>query len=162
MSNQAVLLAARIRAELVDIEQVVNRTQHLLTKAQQQQDDDYLDGVALNLHSFYAGAERLFEEIAREIDGSVPSSSDWHRALLIQMSAEIRDRRPAVIARDTRQCLDNYRGFRHVVKNIYAFNLDPSRIQELVSTLPHCYASFVRDLNNFCDFLEQLNPESEI
>ncbi len=64
MSDRERILAARIRAELFDIEQVVDRTQYLLTKAEQQHDDDYLDGVALNLHGFYAGVERIFEEVA--------------------------------------------------------------------------------------------------
>jgi len=159
MSVSGAILAARIRTELVDIEQVVVRTQHLLVKAQQQNDDDYLDGVALNLHGFYAGAERLFEEIAREVDDSVPSRSDWHRALLIQMSAEIPARRPAVIDRDTRNCLDIYRGFRHVVRNIYTFNLEPGRLRELVNALPKCYANLVRDLSHFCNFLEQVDVD---
>ncbi|PSB16626.1 hypothetical protein C7B65_21110 [Phormidesmis priestleyi ULC007] len=159
MSIPGTILAARIRTELVDIEQVVTRTQHLLAKAQQQNDEDYLDGVALNLHGFYAGAERLFEEIAREIDGSIPSRADWHRALLIQMASEILERRPAVIDRDTRNCLDIYRGFRHVVRNIYTFNLEPGRLRELVNALPHCYASLARDLHRFCDFLEQVDVE---
>jgi hypothetical protein len=159
MSTSGTILASRIRTELVDIEQVVSRTQHLLAKAQQQNDNDYLDGVALNLHGFYAGVERLFEEIAREIDDSVPSRSDWHRALLIQMSAEISERRPAVIDRDTRLCLDIYRGFRHVVRNIYTFNLEPGRLRELVGALPNCYVSLARDLSRFCDFLEQVDAE---
>ncbi len=156
MSAPGTILAARIRTELVDIEQVVVRTQHLLAKAQQQNDEDYLDGVALNLHGFYAGAERLFEEIAREIDGSVPSRADWHRALLIQMSAKISQRRPAVIDRATRHCLDTYRGFRHVVSNLYTFNLEPDRLRELVGALPNCYASLVSDLSRFCDFLDHV------
>jgi hypothetical protein len=158
VSTREALLAARVRAELVDVGQVVARTEHLLAKALQQEDDDYLDGVALNLHSFYAGAERLLEEIAKEIDGAIPTSADWHRALLIQMSAEIPNRRPAVIQRTTRNTLDPYRGFRHVVRNIYTFNLDPVRLQELVNALPHCHAALTQDLHRFCDFLEQLNP----
>ncbi len=57
-----------------------------------------LDGVALNLHGFYAGVERIFEEIAREIDGSLPAGPEWHRDLLLQMSAEVAGTRPPVIA----------------------------------------------------------------
>lgn len=57
--NQFAILAVRIRAELVDVASVVERTQRLLTKAIQQHDDDYYDGVALNLHSFYTAIERI-------------------------------------------------------------------------------------------------------
>lgn len=57
-------LAARLRVELEELERVVRRAEHLLAKTQTQGDEDYLDGVALNLHGFYAGVERIFEEIA--------------------------------------------------------------------------------------------------
>ena len=33
--------------------------------------DAYLNSVALNLHSFYSGLERIFELIAQELDGGV-------------------------------------------------------------------------------------------
>jgi hypothetical protein len=61
---------------------------------------------------------------------------------------------PAVIGRDTRHCLDEYRAFRHVVRNVYAFNLRPSRLQELVSGLRPCFDSAARDLLGFAAFLE--------
>ena len=61
------------------------------------QDDYYLDGMALNLHSFYAGIERLFEMIVETVDGSVPQGADWHQLLVEQMAREIPDIRPAVL-----------------------------------------------------------------
>ncbi len=79
-----------------------------------------MDGVALNLHGFYVGIERIFEDIAREVEASVPSGPDWHQDLLLQMSAEVAAVRPAVITQETRQCLGDYRAFRHVVRNVYA------------------------------------------
>lgn len=152
-------LVARLTAELADLERVVKRTEQLMDKARQ--DRDYLDGVALNLHGFYAGVERLFEEIATEIDGSMPTGSDWHRSLLAQMSAEVPSLRSAVITRQTRYCLDEYRGFRHVVRNVYTFNLRPSRLQELVADLPACYTALRQDMAAFCRFLERLSSAED-
>jgi hypothetical protein len=160
MNRKESAIAARLRAELADLERVVQRAQQLLAKAQDRQDEDYLDGVALNLHGFYAGVERIFEEIARQIDGSIPAGSEWHRHLLMQMSAEVTGTRPAVIGRDSRDCLDEYRGFRHVVRNVYTFNLRASRIQELVADLPACYTALVKEVTAFCDFLDQLGAEA--
>jgi hypothetical protein len=161
VSGDDIALAARIRAELIELERVVQRAERLMSKAQERSDEDYLDGVALNLHDFYSGVERVLEEIAREIDGSVPVGPEWHRDLLVQMSAKLADTRPAVIGRNTRNCLDEYRGIRHVVRNVYTFNLRPSRLQELVSELRACYAALIQDLTTFCEFLESLAPESE-
>ncbi len=155
MSSGELALASRIRAELVELERLVERTERLFNKAQTR-DEDYLDGVALNLHSFYAGIEHIFEDIAREIDQSLPSGSDWHRSLLLQMSAELLNVRPAVLSRNTRYCLDEYRGFRHVVRNVYTFNLRPSRLQDLVADLRSCYFGLSQDLTAFCKFLDEL------
>jgi hypothetical protein len=156
VSAGEVALAARLRVELVELERVVHRAEHLLAKAQTQGDEDYLDGVALNVHGFYAGIERIFEEIAREIDGSLPAGPEWHRDLLLQMSAEVAGTRPPVIDRATRDCLDEYRGFRHVVRNVYTFSLRPSWLRELVADLPVCYGALTRDLTTFCNFLDAL------
>lgn len=155
-------LASRLRAELVELEQVVRRSERLMFKTHEHNDEDYLDGVALNLHGFYAGVERILEEIAREIDGSIPVGPEWHRNLLMQMSAEVAGTRPPVITRKTRNCLDEYRGFRHVVRNVYTFNLRPSRIGELVENLSECYGDLAQDINSFCNFLNRLSSVETI
>ncbi|MEW6218551.1 MAG: hypothetical protein AB1634_03335 [Thermodesulfobacteriota bacterium] len=107
--RDATALAARIQQALVDLDRVVARSQELLAKAQRTGDDGYLDGAALNLHAFYAGVERIFEDIARETGEGVPNRPDWHQSLLLQMSAAIPEVRPPVITRQTPLCLDEYR-----------------------------------------------------
>jgi hypothetical protein len=154
MSADRVALSGRVRAELDDLARVIERSARLFDKAQKSNDQDWLDGVALNLHSFYGGVESIFEEIAGEVDGGVPTGAEWRRQLLMQMAAELPSLRPAVITRNTRACLDEYRAFRHVVRNVYTYNLRPSRIQELVEGLPSCYAALAQDLAAFCSFLE--------
>ncbi|MDW8319481.1 MAG: hypothetical protein RMN53_16755 [Anaerolineae bacterium] len=152
-----VVLAGRIEQALGDLERVVTRAEELLHKAQQYSDEGYLDGVALNLHGFYTGAERIFEDIARTLDETVPAGPDWHRDLLLQMSAAIEGVRPAAISPETRFCLDEYRGFRHVVRNVYTFNLRPLRIQELTQNLRACYQRLNAELRDFALFLRALD-----
>ena len=74
----------------------------------------------------------------------------------MQMSAEVPGMRPPVILMNTRSCLDEYRGFRHVVRNVYAYNLRPWRMKDLVAELPACYESIQHDLADFSVFLEQV------
>jgi len=81
--SEQIALAGRIRGYLAELEKVVNRAVLLSTKAINSGDDGYWDGVALNLHSFYSGAERIFEDIARTIDGNLPSEPDWHIGILV-------------------------------------------------------------------------------
>ena len=118
MKNQLHWLARRIRDELEEIAQVVQRVETGWQKVQQSNDDYYLDGVGLNLHGFFSGLERIFELIATRIDGAKPTGENWHQALLQQMTAEVPGIRPAVISQATYNQLDEYRGFRHVVRNV--------------------------------------------
>jgi hypothetical protein len=155
MSEQTAL-AGRIKEYLIDLERVVNRVVMLCEKATKSGDDGYWDAVALNLHGFYGGVERIFEDIARTVDQSLPSGPEWHQGLLIQMSSETSERRPAVITRELRRVLDEYRGFRHVVRNVYAFNFRPDRLNELANDLWNCFNALKKELTIFIEFLEAL------
>jgi hypothetical protein len=148
-------LAAKISADLADLERVVDRADLIFKKARETNDDAYLDGLALNLHGFYAGLEHIFEAIARTVDSSLPDDPNWHQALLRQMTTEIPITRPPVITPETYSCLEEYRSFRHVVRNVYTFNLRGSRIKELAAGLRPCLAAVAHDLAQFAQFLQQ-------
>jgi hypothetical protein len=155
MSERLRRLAQRISAELNDLERVVKRAREGWNRTQQSGDDLYLDGVALNLHGFYNGLERLFERIATTIDGSLPQGANWHQVLLEQMKTDVSGLRPAVISEGTHRALDGYRGFRHIVRNIYTFRFDIAKMQQLVEDAPTVFARVRKELLAFAAFLEQ-------
>lgn len=155
MNEQLLRLAARIRKEFVELAVVMDRAQEGWWRSQSSADDLYLDSVALNLHGFYAGLERLFELIAAAIDGTIPQGEGWHKTLLNQMTAEIPNVRPAVISEETRAMLNGYRKFRHIVRNVYTFKFDPAGIQKLVERLPELFTQVRAELLAFADFLVQ-------
>jgi hypothetical protein len=146
-------LAGRLEQVLLDAKRVAERAGMLLGKARQSGDQCYLDGVALNLHGFYAAVESCFEDIARTVDGALPSGKNWNQELLRQMSAELKGVRPAVITRSTRDCLDEYRAFRHLVRNVYTFNLRPERVAALAEDVLPCHGQVQEDIERFTGFL---------
>lgn len=152
------LLAQRIRNELAEIERVVLRAQGALARAKESPaDQDYfLAAAALDMHSFYAGIERMFELIASEVDGNRPTGSHWHRDLLIQMTLEVAGARPPVLSAAAQEALAEYLEFRHVVRNVYTFNLRPQRVAQLVDGLPEALALVRHDLQRFGEFLDGL------
>lgn len=156
MKNYAAL-SGRIQQRRADLQLVAERAAALLEKAKRSGDDGYLDGAALNLHGFYTGIESIFEDIARTVDGGLPQGSDWHKQLLLQMAAEIPDVRIPVIKPETRHCLEEYRAFRHVVRNVYTFRFRFSRIEELVSEVRACCEAVFSDLDFFSFFLKELD-----
>ena len=52
------------------------------------------------LHDFYSGVESLFEKIAVNIDGKLPTGEDWHSELLSQMGRSMKGIRKSVIDQD--------------------------------------------------------------
>lgn len=118
--------------------------------------DVYLDSVALNLHDFYTGLERAFEQIATNVDETMPSGRNWHRDLLRQMAEECSTVRPAVLSSYTRDLLEEYLRFRHLVRNIYAFEFDPVRLGRLVEELDQVYELISREMEAFAFFLDEV------
>ena len=153
-------LAVRIRQELSDIDYTLKRATEGLEKARQNNDDLYLDGIALNLHGFYSGIERLLERIGVHVDGHLPQGANWHQSLLLQMADEVPNIRPAVISEGVQQSLDEYRGFRHIVRNVYSYKFDPLRLERLTRKAPTLYAHLKEEMSAFADFLETSAKET--
>ena len=134
MIEDYLTVANRIRQELDDLERVVARAGRAIRAARRRSEDQdlYLDSAALNLHDFYSGLERIFQQIATRVDGNLPSGEEWHRALLQQMQSDLPELRPPVLSAEARQAIDEFLRFRHVVRNIYAFQFDADSLERLV------------------------------
>jgi hypothetical protein len=157
------LLAERLRTELQQLEKLVVRAEGALVRARHHvADQDYfIAAAALDLHSFYASIERLFELIAAEVDTSKPTTPRWHRDLLTQMTLNATTLRPAVVSQETYTALLEYLEFRHLVRNVYTFNLRPLRVSELVQGLRPAFELTKQDLLTFAVFLDGLSTADE-
>ncbi len=154
MNKIGAVLSGRIREELLELAKVVDRAEQGWKKAKTQHDDYYLDGVALNLHGFYSGLEHIFKKIASSVDESIPTDSNWHQELIRQMSIEVAGVRPAVISAELRIALEEYRGFRHIVRNVYTYQLNPEKLERLILMLRETLLRAERELLAFAKFLE--------
>ncbi|MBD3315313.1 MAG: hypothetical protein GF344_05965 [Chitinivibrionales bacterium] len=115
----------------------------------------YRESLALKLHNFYTGCERIFCRISEELNGGLPKSHDWHVRLLRKMTLEIEGIRPAVLSRETASILDEYRSFRHVVRNIYGFEIKMSRMKPLLDSFDTALIAVRKDLSSFVGFLRK-------
>jgi len=156
MTGNPHALAARISRHLQDVEQVVQHSEVVNREAIKRDDKIYFEALALNLHSFYLGVERIFEDIARTIDQEIPGGSDWHRLLLQQMASDMSSIRPRIISETTYQCLDEFRRFRHVVRHGYTTHLKIKSVRDLATGLHECFTAVQQDLTSFIQFLHQL------
>ena len=153
-------LATDIEGELArldQLEQAIQRVQHEIDQDPSRRDLFY-ENLALKLHNFYTGCEKILQLVAVEINGGLPSGADWHKRLLDRMS-ERREGRPAVLTRETATRLREFLGFRHIVRNLYGFELDPDRVAALVAGYPAVWAHVQTDVRAFVDWLRALATE---
>ncbi len=160
MTGGSSTLADRIAGELDEVQRVTRNIQKDWQNFLRTADDGYLKATAFDLHSFYTGLERVFRLIAEILDGRLPVGEGWHKLLINQMALEIQGVRPAVISEATLELLDEYLRFRHLVRNVYSFNLLPEKVQSLVERLPTALDQVTQDVSAFVNlFLAQTtNP----
>ena len=162
MKESYLAVAGRIRRELEQIEAVVDRAQDIWDDVDPDRPADHrVDAVALNLHGFYAGLERVFTTVAERIDQTVPEGGSWHQELLEQMNTALNGVRPPVLSNEARKRLGRYRGFRHVVRNVYAFEFDPEQIDLLLKRLPDTAELVFEDLRAFANTLDRMAATEE-
>jgi HepT-like protein len=75
------------------------------------------------------------------------------------MQTDFSELRPPVLSAEAVRMLDEFLRFRHVVRNIYAFQFDPERITRLVNQMRPALALTQTDLLAFISFLEQVARE---
>jgi len=151
-------LVNRIQIELLNIKTIVERinmySQLFDDKSDKVSQDVLSDGLALNLHSFYTAVERIFEFIAKTIDGDLPTGDKWHKILLEQMLVDVPQVRPAVITDRTLKELDEFRRFRHVIRSVYAYELKSEKLLILADKVPRLYSELRIEIE---DFMEKSN-----
>lgn len=159
----------RLRVLALDVEAELERLQQLaddIAKVQQEIERDperavwFYELQSLKLHNFYTGCERIFSLVASELNGGLPSSFDWHKRLLRQMTVDYGNRIP-VLRQETARQLQEYLGFRHVVRNIYGFELESARVRRLLDQYPGVWNQCKTDLYQFVTWLQELAKSME-
>ncbi|MBC7075744.1 MAG: hypothetical protein H5T98_06705 [Syntrophomonadaceae bacterium] len=151
-------LKARIKEELNNIERLENSLKKLGLFPGIKTDN--LNGLPLAdeisrrvigsfLHDYYCGLEKAFVHIAESFEESLPANDKWHKKLLEQMTLEIPGVRVPVIKKETMVKIDELRGFRHVFRNAYGFDIDPEKEQALLNNLADISSSVKANINSF-------------
>jgi hypothetical protein len=113
------------------------------------------DAAALRLQSLYTGIERCFVQIVRVLNGGPPDGADWHRRLLERMTVPT-EVRPALLDAATAKGLAELMRFRHVVRHLYAYELEPDQVQRLLERALELWPAVEQRLAAFDGWLEEL------
>ncbi len=151
------ILVSEINDDLDNIDVIAESLASLPGKMEKSTEEDkgyIIESAGLKLHNFYIACERVFRKIAGDINGGLPSAFDWHMRLLNIMTLEIEGKRPPVIKKETARELSEYLKFRHLLTNVYGFELQAERILPLIESLPSVKKEFRKDIEEFLGFLK--------
>lgn len=146
-------LAARIQLEITQIDQLF-LTYAELFHAASSRSLNLVEVTALAsvLHAYYNGLENVFLRIAKDLDNYVPTGSQSHKAILLQMGSEM-PVRSAVLSPETILKLAEYLSFRHFYRHSYSFMLDWSKLEPLVASAHYVWLEVKSELTAFVDNL---------
>lgn len=161
-ANKLRELATDIELELDQLRQLEKGIQQVKKEIQEDSErvELFYESLALKLHNFYTGCERIFLLIASELNGSTPSEYDWRKRLLHRMSVP-HERHPPLLTKETVARLEEYLAFRHVVRNIYGFELDPKRLDLLMARYSTVWLEVSEQATMFIEWLRTLAEQLE-
>lgn len=153
MSTVAAELARKMRWEATQLAEVSSRLLSEWRRYLETQDDAYVDAVALNLQAYYTGVEKLISSVVRAAGQPLPEGPSWRAELLSMASRDALCLPGPVIPSEQAQALDELRAFRHVVRSVYSFNINPLKVAALVEANPALTATLVARMNRLADEL---------
>lgn len=99
-----------------------------------------LAGAAALLHNMYNGIENVMKQLLVAHHHELPSGESWHRDLLLKVVSV------GVVQEPTAEELKRYLAFRHFFSHAYALNLDPDRLEPLVSEARSVFDALKEDV----------------
>ena len=109
--------------------------------------------VAYLLHNIYNALESSFEQISRTFENHITQPAQWHRELMSKMFLDIPGVRPRVLPDGLRGLLNDLRGFRHLFRHGYDFQIDPVRLRALVERWNADKDALLAALEDFREYL---------
>jgi hypothetical protein len=107
------------------------------------------------LHNLYCALEDLLQEVARTFENRVEDPARYHKELLKRLHLEVPGIRPRLLHTPGYQLLNELRGFRHIFRHAYDYELDEVRLGQLKAKVMQSWAAVAEDLGQFGRFLRE-------
>ena len=142
-------LKAKILFEVSQIDRLIDNGKPLLDLCKLKSPDFIeMSAAALVLQSFYNGIENILILIFKHYDEELPSGHKWHMELLDKASTPVGNRKQ-IFPPEIRESLEEYMKFRHFVRHAYGFQLEWSRMEDLMTNITTIWQDIKEKLNAF-------------
>lgn len=111
--------------------------------------EDLTNSLAYKLHNLYSAYEDIFKLVAGFFENQIEGSIRYHIGLLKRMLIEIEGIRPNLLSEESFRVLDELRGFRHLFRHAYGYELEAERVIRLAEKSEMLKKTFERDFELF-------------
>ena len=155
-------LRSELRALLDRVQELDGKLQGYTAQSPQPEalPEAVLITVSYLLSGIYSCFEDQFLKIATVFENRVENPASWHRELLERMQIEVEGVRPQVLGRPAFRLLNELRGFRHVFRSSYSFELDEERVRLVLRRWEKGKTAVLKDIQSFIDKLSALTAGS--
>jgi hypothetical protein len=144
-------LKVKLLFEISQIDKLLDKSEPLLNLCKLKIPDFIeISAAAMILHSFYNGIENMMLLIFKYYDEELPNSYKWHSELL-GMSFLSNKNRKQIFQNDLQKTLEEYLKFRHFVRHAYQFQLEWSRMKNLISGIKTFWQTIKENINSFIE-----------
>lgn len=108
-----------------------------------------MESLAYQLHNLYCAFEDMMRIVASEFENRISESSEWHIRLLIRMTEDISNIRPALFSQESFFFLDELRGFRHWFRHAYSYKIEPEKLEIVLKKIIKLEKIYKADIQGF-------------
>jgi hypothetical protein len=145
------VVKTKLLFEISQIDKMLNEGDPLL-KLCKLKTPDFIEmpAAAMLLHSFYNGIENVLLLIFKYYDEALPNGIKWHIELLDKAFVSNKERRQ-IFSIELLKPLDEYLKFRHFLRHSYGFQLEWSRMENLIKEVENTWKNVKENINNFIE-----------
>lgn len=158
--HPAAEIAADIRSQIRILDELYEYFQQILTDDVVREGKSRKNGLVLAglLENYYAAAETVMFRIAQAFGNSIDGDR-WHADLLNRLNIEVSGIRPRLLSDESYDALDELRRFRHFKRYYYRIEYDWDKLDFLVAKIQRLHPLFIRELEAFRTFTEEIEQE---
>jgi hypothetical protein len=139
-------IKAKIFFEISQMDKLLDKSKPLLDLCELKNPDFIeMSAVALVLHSFYNGIENMLILISKDYDEELPKGIKWHMELLDKAFVSTANRK-AIFKKELQESMGEYLKFRHFIRHSYGFQLEWTRMENLVKQIKNTWKVLKEDI----------------